>query len=159
MQSVQRVGFQQGRGRDDGWMAEYAATCFEGEALGWYAALDEEVQESWRKLRANLLLKYPPVARKGTPPLLGARQAAINSPVPASVSPSPASTNHPQGRIGIIELLSSHTVVLGYITFDPTSGIDITPDKDKAVIVSFPLGKGSDVLHLAMVCKNAIIAF
>ncbi|KAG9035979.1 hypothetical protein FS837_001791 [Tulasnella sp. UAMH 9824] len=102
------------------------------------------------KLRANLLLKYPPVAGGGPPLLLSARQAAIDPPVSASVSPSPASTSHPERRVGIIEVLSSHTVALGYLTFDPTSGIDITPDKEKAVIVSFPPGKGSDVLHLDM---------
>lgn len=152
VQSVQRVGFQQGKGRDDGWMAEYAATCFEGDALTWYSELDDEIQDSWKKLRANVLRKYPHVTGVGTPmPLLSAPQPAIVPSAPVGIGASAASTSHSQGLVGIIEVLSSHTVLLGYLSFDPTSGIDITTDKEKAVIISFPLSKGPDVLHLDMV--------
>lgn len=150
VRGVQRIGFQQGRGRDDGWMAEYAATCFEGDALTWYAELDDEVQESWKKLRAILLRKYPHVVGVRTPLLFSAPQPAIAPSVPVSVCTSSASTSPPQGPVGRIEVLSSHTVLLGYLSFDPTSGIDITTDSDRAAIISFPLSKGTDVLHLDM---------
>jgi len=41
-------------------MADFAATCFVGDALRWYDSLDDEVQENWKLLQRALLTKYPP---------------------------------------------------------------------------------------------------
>lgn len=155
VQSLQRVGFQQRRGRDDGWMAEYAAACFEGAALIWYTDLDEEVQESWKKLRTKLLRSYPTVAGGGSPPFFSIPQPASIPSAPGSVGvgASSASPSHPQGLSGIVEVVGRYTVLQGCISFDPISGIYLTTDKDKAVLVSFPQTKGKDVLQLDMVCN------
>ncbi|KAG9025963.1 hypothetical protein FS837_004767 [Tulasnella sp. UAMH 9824] len=152
VQSIHRVGFQQGRGRDDGWIAEYAATCFEGDALIWYTELDDEIQESWKKLRASLLRKYPHVAGVGAPPLFSIPQHAINPPAlrPIGLGAPSAGPSHPQGLIGRIEILADYTVLRGYISFDPTSGIDITTDKGKALVISLPQTNSKDVLQLDM---------
>ncbi|KAG8905086.1 hypothetical protein FRC01_008483 [Tulasnella sp. 417] len=59
VQKVQRTAFQQGKQRDDEWVADFAATSFSGEALEWYVGLDEETQTSWRKLCAGLIQRWP----------------------------------------------------------------------------------------------------
>ncbi|KIO32030.1 hypothetical protein M407DRAFT_19055 [Tulasnella calospora MUT 4182] len=51
IQAVQRVAFQQGHSRDDRWIADFIATCFNGNALHWYSELDDETQESWKKTK------------------------------------------------------------------------------------------------------------
>lgn len=155
VQSVQRIGFQQGRSKDDTWMAEYAATCFEGLALVWYTALDDEVRESWKKLRASLLVKYPPVIGEQSPPLSNAPQRAIIPSAPIGARTSPASTSPTHSRVGKVELLGKHTAPRGYLSFNPTSGIEITADKDNAVTVSFPIVNGQDVFQLEMVCRSS----
>lgn len=40
------------------------------------------------------------------------------------------------------------------LSFDPTSGIGITADKDKAVMILFPPSKRSEIPHLDMVCHD-----
>lgn len=135
VQRVQRIGFQLGRSRDDGWMADYAATCFEGDALAWYAALDAGVQENWKNLRASLLLKYPPVVGRSNPVLSGLPIPAITPSPPVRAVATSASTGHSQGVVGRIKVLTQHSVLQGYISFDPTTGIDITPQKDTAALV------------------------
>lgn len=49
-----------GKVRDKEWIADIAGTAFVGDALRWYAELDEDVQEDWLLLRRALLSKYPP---------------------------------------------------------------------------------------------------
>ncbi|KAG8970188.1 hypothetical protein FRC05_000709 [Tulasnella sp. 425] len=149
VQCLQRIGFQQGRGRDDEWMAEYAATCFEGDALSWYAQLDDEIQESWKKLRAKLLQKYPPIAGSSAPPFTIPYPATVPAVTAGGVTSS-TNPSQPQGYVGRIEVMANHTVARGYLSFNATSGIGITTDKDKAVIVSVPSGKASGILQLNM---------
>ncbi|KAG8941868.1 hypothetical protein FRC04_004045 [Tulasnella sp. 424] len=45
--------------RDNDWIADFASTCFVGDALRWYEDLDEDVQRDWRKLRLALLTQWP----------------------------------------------------------------------------------------------------
>ncbi|KAG8952241.1 hypothetical protein FRC04_004948 [Tulasnella sp. 424] len=153
VQCLQRIGFQQGRGRDDEWMAEYAATCFEGDALSWYAQLDDEIQESWKKLRAKLLQKYPPIAGSSAPPFTIPYPATVPAVTAGGVTSS-TNPSQPQGYVGRIEVMANHTVARGYLSFNATSGIGITTDKDKAVIVSVPSGKASGILQLNMVGRD-----
>ncbi|KAG8900369.1 hypothetical protein FRC00_013221 [Tulasnella sp. 408] len=161
VQSVQRIGFQQGMSKDDVWMAEYAATCFEGPALVWYAALDDEVRESWKKLRVSILVNYLPIFGEQGPPLSNAPQLAIIPSAPIGARASSASTSPHHSQFGIVELLGKHTGPRGYLSFNPTSGIEITSDKDNAVTVSFPLAKpeGQDVIQLEKLCRSSCYIF
>lgn len=55
---VRQKALAEGRERDDQWMAAFASSCIDGSALEWYETLDEEVQESWKLLRAALLSRW-----------------------------------------------------------------------------------------------------
>lgn len=136
-------------------MADYAATCFEGDALAWYTELEDEVQESWKKLRTNLLRKYPPVSGSSNPLFTVPHPTTVPVAPAGGVAPA-TNPSQPQGYMGRIEVLASHTVIQGYLSFNPTSGIDITTDKDKAVIFSVPAGVASGILHLDMVRLDGV---
>lgn len=151
VQCVQRIGFQQGRSKDDEWLAEYAATCFEGDAIVWYAELEDEVRESWKKLRAALLRKYPPTAGGRTPsPWPNAPDAGSVTPVTPSAGSLSANPNKPQPLVGRIVVVGHNTTIHGSLSLTPDSGIDLTTDQGKALSVSFLPGGASDVLHLDM---------
>ena len=46
--------------RDKDWMADYAGSCFIGNALRWYGTLEEEIQSDWNRLYRAILQQYPP---------------------------------------------------------------------------------------------------
>lgn len=68
MAAVNRYAFKNDKTKDDEWIAQFAGACMAGEALRWYVDLDDEVQESWKRLRRALLAQYatPPSARSPT---------------------------------------------------------------------------------------------
>ncbi|KAG9047180.1 hypothetical protein FS837_002872 [Tulasnella sp. UAMH 9824] len=49
----------EGKQKDYEWTALYASSCLAGEALRWYASLDLNTQEDWKKLQQAILVKYP----------------------------------------------------------------------------------------------------
>ena len=57
--AIQRHGRREGRMMDDEWMAELASICLTGSALRWWSTLADDVQRSWRLLRAALFDRYP----------------------------------------------------------------------------------------------------
>ncbi|KAG8919377.1 hypothetical protein FRC01_001315, partial [Tulasnella sp. 417] len=59
LRRVRKVAFEKGKHKDGDWMAGYASTCFEGEALKWYEELDEEIRDDWNQLRKALLERFP----------------------------------------------------------------------------------------------------
>lgn len=56
--AIRNKAMQQGKQRDDEWLADYAATCCFGEALHWHLGLPEDVQCSWKLLLKSLIEKY-----------------------------------------------------------------------------------------------------
>ncbi|KAG8917659.1 hypothetical protein FRC01_002308, partial [Tulasnella sp. 417] len=70
LRRVRKVAFEKGKHKDGDWMAGYASTCFEGEALMWYEGLDEDVQDDWKRLRAALLERFPLVSEQSARPAL-----------------------------------------------------------------------------------------
>ncbi|KIO30385.1 hypothetical protein M407DRAFT_20458 [Tulasnella calospora MUT 4182] len=58
---VIKQAYEQGKPRDDAWIADFAATCLAENALRWWIELDEEVQGSWKLLRRALLSTYRPL--------------------------------------------------------------------------------------------------
>ncbi|KAG8898826.1 hypothetical protein FRC01_010752, partial [Tulasnella sp. 417] len=63
--TVRRRGLEQGKHRDNEWMAVFASSYLGGDALYWYEDLDEDVQNDWSRLRPALLARF---GRRGTTP-------------------------------------------------------------------------------------------
>ncbi|KIO30393.1 hypothetical protein M407DRAFT_20465 [Tulasnella calospora MUT 4182] len=59
--AVIKHAYDQGKPRDDAWIADFAATCLAEDALRWWSGLDEETQGSWKLLRQAMFLKYQPL--------------------------------------------------------------------------------------------------
>lgn len=56
---VRRKAFQNGKLDDQVWMARYASTCFDGDALRWFVDLDRGIQTDWELLSRALIRQYP----------------------------------------------------------------------------------------------------
>lgn len=57
--AVRRRAFAEGKTKDAVWMADYASTRLEREAVRWFETLHEDVQEDWKLLRRALLERWP----------------------------------------------------------------------------------------------------
>lgn len=91
------------RQRDNDWIADFASTCFVGDALRWYEDLDEDTQRDWRKLRLALLAQWPaPSQRDQAAPPNPQTQSAI-IPTPAAAPP----VNTDGTRIGRIRIIAT----------------------------------------------------
>lgn len=88
IQAVRRAAFNATKDRDDEWMARFASTCMSGKALRWYESLDDDVQDSWKRLRKAILARYPPADEYSIVPSASAAPAAPAAPPPATAWPS-----------------------------------------------------------------------
>ncbi|KAG8967187.1 hypothetical protein FRC05_002262 [Tulasnella sp. 425] len=86
IQAVRKAAFDVNKDRDDEWMARFASACMSGTALRWYESLDDDVQESWKRLKQAILVRYLP-AKDAIVPSASAAPAAVAPPAPA---PQPA---------------------------------------------------------------------
>lgn len=59
--AVIKHAYEQGKLRDDAWMADFAATCMAEDALRWWSGLDREIRGSWELLRQAMFSKYQPL--------------------------------------------------------------------------------------------------
>ncbi|KAG8943837.1 hypothetical protein FRC04_002460 [Tulasnella sp. 424] len=59
--AVVKHAYNQGKLRDDEWIADFAASCFVHDALRWWSWLDEETQGSWKMLRQAMFSRYRPL--------------------------------------------------------------------------------------------------
>ncbi|KIO27971.1 hypothetical protein M407DRAFT_6982 [Tulasnella calospora MUT 4182] len=64
IQAVRRCAFNEGKSRDDAWIADRAALCFSGPALMWFEELDDDVQRDWKLLREAFRDRVFSVMRK-----------------------------------------------------------------------------------------------
>lgn len=142
--SMQRIAFRQGRDRDDAWLADYASTCFDDEALYWYLEQDEESRGSWRILRSSLLSRYPATSANVT----------THPATPSIFTSAPSGsglTTAPTGCTGRIEVVGHYTEPLGYLSFDHQSGATITTDQTQALSVTLPTAQSHPILQICMV--------
>ncbi|KAG8938731.1 hypothetical protein FRC04_007828 [Tulasnella sp. 424] len=72
IRAIREQALNAGKQRDNQWMLDYASVRFDGEALEWFEALEDEIQNDWTLLRRAILARY-------------------------SVSPGGESVNRPQG--------------------------------------------------------------
>lgn len=132
-QAIQRFAFQNHIDRDDEWVARYVATCFTGNALLWYSDLDEDTQNSWRRLRAALLRRYPPE------PVVGIGPWEL---IPPASSRSPSYGSSPMGSPsnvmrGYIEVVEDTGIVLGVVSIGMLEHIAIRSQPSEALQVTF----------------------
>lgn len=130
------MAFLQGRSDDDRWLAQYASTCFNGNALLWYSELEPETRSSWAMIRLALLRRYP------RPP----------SPAPfRHQPPAPPQTQSSEASY-VIKVLRKDLSSPGFVYFDRISGTTIiTRIREKALRVGFMRGQTSSVGELHMV--------
>ncbi|KAG8944821.1 hypothetical protein FRC00_010408 [Tulasnella sp. 408] len=107
-----------------------------GKALRWYESLDDDVQDSWKRLRKAILARYPPADEHSIVPSASAAPAAAAAPPPAAAAwpssfpqvdfapiaaaPPPKPRSKPfDGSSGIIEVRYTLTNrLLGYVSFN-----------------------------------------
>lgn len=129
VQFVTRVAFEKCWINDDRWVAQFASTCLNGDALLWYCKLDEEPQGSWKKLRISLLEQYPPHSYTEDSAIL--RQLwtpVLQDDVGKTMRDSRTGIN------GVIEVVGKHANLLGYLRWDSTGAIAITSQKHHAAV-------------------------
>ncbi|KAG8906557.1 hypothetical protein FRB99_006671 [Tulasnella sp. 403] len=56
---VRQRALAAGKQRDNDWIIDFVTGCFTGDALRFYATLDEEVRNDWWLLHGALLQRYP----------------------------------------------------------------------------------------------------
>lgn len=58
IQAIRRRALDEGKSRDDAWVADMVALCFSGPALKWFESLDDDSQRDWKLLRQAIVRKY-----------------------------------------------------------------------------------------------------
>ncbi|KAG8952251.1 hypothetical protein FRC04_004958, partial [Tulasnella sp. 424] len=140
VQKVQRIAFQQGKQRDDDWVADFAATCFSGEALEWYIGLDEETQTSWRKLRAGLIHQWP--IECGKTPNGNTKVDPAHTPASAPATAPLHSLPRTSSKVSLGSIKvqwDGGETSLGYVTFDAEGTCIIQQDAALALVVGRPV--------------------
>ncbi|KAG8929916.1 hypothetical protein FRC01_003541 [Tulasnella sp. 417] len=128
VQSVARVAFERGRIDDDRWVAQYASTYLNGDALLWYCKLDEETQGSWKKLRSSLLEQFPPRPYTGDSLFHQLSTPLVENDVGKGTPDSRTSTS------GVIEVVGGHSNLLGYLCCNGAGALAITSQKHDAAV-------------------------
>ncbi|KIO22809.1 hypothetical protein M407DRAFT_27684 [Tulasnella calospora MUT 4182] len=59
--SINKHAREEGKLRDDQWIADLVAICLTGDALIWWSLLDAETQGSWRLLRQAMISRFRPL--------------------------------------------------------------------------------------------------
>ncbi|KAG8973222.1 hypothetical protein FRB90_009975 [Tulasnella sp. 427] len=158
IQAVRRFGFQQGRQHDDGYMADYAVTCFQGSALDWQMDLDEETNGSWRLLQKALKEKYlTPNSRERTagpsgrqPSTLGVDTRVDTRRGRSLVASRNASVVH-----GVIHIVAEADRIIGYVTKSPNSlNVVVGRSEQTALVVACRQSDGFQEIFLPTVPGN-----
>ncbi|KAG9043391.1 hypothetical protein FS837_009669 [Tulasnella sp. UAMH 9824] len=58
IQGVRNAAWEEGKIRDQAWMADFASIHLSAKALAWYARLPRDVQEDWSKLQEALVAQW-----------------------------------------------------------------------------------------------------
>lgn len=151
--TIRRRAFDQGRHRDNEWMAGLASTCFAGDAFYWYEELDEDVKNDWSRLRSAL------VARFGRGSSASATTSGISSTpgsAPSAVIPTPAAAPPSVAprlsvRKGHLKVLNSAGGCLGYIQKSPSKhGFyrSLVTLPNNALLVSFTVSSVSEPFEI-----------
>lgn len=94
--NVRCRALEQGKIRDNDWLANFAKSCCRDDALEFLDSLDDNVRGDWKQLRKALLKKYPA-------PLWREHSSVLSSPQPFSIArsfPEPAPAAPPPPTLG-----------------------------------------------------------
>ncbi|KAG8907427.1 hypothetical protein FRC01_007688 [Tulasnella sp. 417] len=96
-----------GKQQDNEWIAAFVSSCFVGGALRWYASLDLDVQDDWKRLRQAILARYP---REDS------ESASVSTiPTSAPAAPPAAMMLRQRGRIRVVCPTESATYYISRI--------------------------------------------
>ncbi|KAG8906335.1 hypothetical protein FRB99_007115 [Tulasnella sp. 403] len=97
IRSIRRIAFEEGRQRDDSWVADRVAVCMTGQALIWHLSLDGDISSSWERLQRAMIAKF--AADDITPSHFAPTPAkAIPAAVINNVASPPPAKTLPQRR-------------------------------------------------------------
>ncbi|KIO27512.1 hypothetical protein M407DRAFT_23201 [Tulasnella calospora MUT 4182] len=159
--TVRRRALDQGKHRDNEWMAIYASSCLVGEAFYWYEEQEDSVQNDWSRLRPALVARFgraaaPSRAIPGVSETVAAQPPPSTIPTPAAV-PSNTATSGSLNQVGRLKFLNSNGGFRGYLgnNYD-LWGIyrDIVPDSDTALSVSIPSKSFTGAFEIKIVGHN-----
>ncbi|KIO18667.1 glycoside hydrolase family 13 protein [Tulasnella calospora MUT 4182] len=140
--TVRRRGLEQGKHRDNEWMAVFASSYLGGDALYWYEDLEEDVQNDWSRLRPALLARF---GRRGKNPSVTPSAPTISGSTPSTTIPTPAAAPPatifpPMVRKGRLKVLDSNRKFHGYVAKSANEqGLYclLSSAPDPALLVSF----------------------
>lgn len=176
VQNLNRRAFAEGRGRDDGWLAQYIVACLSDGALEWFYSLEDDVQGSGKRLCSALLRAFPADHRQSTASTISFETESNNAaapppdytptiePVPAAALvhqpamriPAPPTQRRSSGaQVGYIELVDSLTGHrVGYI--NSKGDKTITQDLNDVLLVELPAAANPSVpVSLLMLVSNS----
>ncbi|KAG8906938.1 hypothetical protein FRB99_005712 [Tulasnella sp. 403] len=133
VQAVQRRAFAEEKHLDSGWIAGFAATLLTGDALRWFARLDEKVQTNWPLLRQALLARYPAI-RDPTP-----SSTTLALALPPYYSDQTPAQEGAKARAGRILVNTEDGKLSGYVRRDVnrTGVFVVTEDVSEALQVTY----------------------
>ncbi|KAG9027156.1 hypothetical protein FS837_004366 [Tulasnella sp. UAMH 9824] len=140
---VQERALDVGKQQDNEWIAAFISSCFVGDALRWYALLDSDVQDDWKRLRKAILTQY----RREDP-----------TAVSVSTIPTPAATGPParatvvlrqRGRIRVAPTTRSPPYYYISKKIDDSGYVILTANTSEALHVEYyPVSKERQALHI-----------
>ncbi|KAG9043592.1 hypothetical protein FS837_009372 [Tulasnella sp. UAMH 9824] len=146
LRAVYDKAIHEGKREDNKWIVAYAESCLAGEALRWYAQLDSDTQENWKKLQKALLAQYP---RDGT------ASPSLNliptPPAAASFAPTPKVTHR-----GRIRVLSGRSSIVQYLSKVPDSDNRLHTTESSADALELEWSTGSDGLSILSIPGSQI---
>ncbi|KIO32056.1 hypothetical protein M407DRAFT_241599 [Tulasnella calospora MUT 4182] len=157
--TIRRRALEQGKQRDNEWIALFASSYLIGDALYWYEGLDEDVQNDWSRLRPALLARF---GRSCPPPTAASSTSVISAPAPPTTVPTPAAappatTTRPRPLVGKgrLKLLNSDGSLRGYAvkSGDVVDGLYRTwsTGPDDALLISFTTSHADEPFEIQII--------
>lgn len=125
--AIRTRAFWEGKQRDPGWMADFAATNVSHKALLWHSRLPEDTRRDWSKLEAALLDRWALMEDDDEPQ---------NKPTPAAAPSLNGNDKSSRLHQGILKLVLDESGTTHYVSF--RNGSDVcrwTNDANDAIRV------------------------
>lgn len=156
IRSVQRTARTEGRTRDNEWIADLVSTCMTGEALRWYAELEEDTHNDWKLLRKAILRQYPslpqPSGSSTLPPTIPIPAAAATPASPASHIQSTKALNSIY-RIRVYFAKSKSYYVTYFLSADDKGCILLTSNDTTASHVRWTTDNKLQLMKNVRICR------
>ncbi|KIO19584.1 hypothetical protein M407DRAFT_30775 [Tulasnella calospora MUT 4182] len=121
--AIHKRAFWEGKQRDSGWMADFAATNFSRKARLWHSRLPEDVRHDWSKLEIALLERWSPPEDDDEPQI---------EPNPAAAPLPNRSKTADRPLEGLLKVVLDESNTSYYVRFDD-SVCNLTTDASEAI--------------------------